>query len=340
MNGKTYVKDHGVLLIILGIAAGIIQSVLFMFHVGTAVQIFVFTVQFLGILAAMGYDYSRKKEFYQQMEQRLEALEEKYLLLEMLKRPEFLEGQILYDNLVLMGKSMNDEIFRQVRKNNAFKRYIETWVHEVKLPIASIRLMLHDYRGESARTLKEQVGRIESYVEQVLYYLRSEVPEKDYMISGYSLKAVTDRVIAENKDSFISNHLRIRQETEDVFVLTDEKWLHFMTGQILSNSVKYMDKETKVIWLWSGKKGAQTVLHIRDNGAGIPREDLPRVFEKSFTGKNGRKGQASTGMGLYLCRELAKMLGHRLEIQSQPGEYTEVTITFYQDEYVREAVSE
>lgn len=274
------------------------------------------------------------------MEQRLEALEEKYLLLEMLKRPEFLEGQILYDNLVLMGKSMNDEIFRQVRKNNAFKRYIETWVHEVKLPIASIRLMLHDYRGESARTLKEQVGRIESYVEQVLYYLRSEVPEKDYMISGYSLKAVTDRVIAENKDSFISNHLRIRQETEDVFVLTDEKWLHFMTGQILSNSVKYMDKETKVIWLWSEKKGAQTVLHIRDNGAGIPREDLPRVFEKSFTGKNGRKGQASTGMGLYLCRELAKMLGHRLEIQSQPGEYTEVTITFYQDEYVREAVSE
>ncbi len=180
MNVKNYVKDHGMFLIIWALQAGIVESILWMFHAKLPVQIFVFVVQGIAVFGILFYDFSRKKTFYRDMEERLNTLEEKYFLLEMLKRPEFLEGELFYDTMVQMEKSMNDEIYRQIRKNNEFKQYIETWVHEIKLPIASMRLLLKDYRGGSARTLKEQLARTESYVEQVLYYLRSQVPEKDY----------------------------------------------------------------------------------------------------------------------------------------------------------------
>nr|WP_317361605.1 sensor histidine kinase [uncultured Blautia sp.] len=328
MSGKKYLKDHGMALVIWGLEALILESILWMFHVRIPVQIFAFSVQFLAIFLIFYWDFSRKKEFYCEMEEKLNTLEEKYLLIEMLRQPEFLEGKLFYETMVQMEKSMNDEIYGQIRKNNEFKQYIETWVHEIKLPIASMRLLLKDYRGGSARILKEQLARIESYVEQVLYYLRSQVPEKDYVIQEYSLRKITDRVIGENKDSLIGNHVRILQETEDVCVLTDEKWLGFLVGQIFSNAVKYRKGENPCIRLWSEVGDGPVRLHIRDNGIGIPTEDLPRVFEKSFTGKNGRTGQASTGIGLYLCKELADRLGHKIEVFSEEGEYTEVVLSF------------
>ncbi len=426
MSIKRYLKDHGVCILIFLICMGITEGIFLLFNLSITLQIFVLIVLFLGIFAAGIYDYKRKKSFYQELEQKLQKLEEKYLLMEMLEKPEFLEGQIFYDVLLEMQKSMSDEIFIQIRKNNEFKRYIETWVHEVKLPIASIRLILHEYKGTSARTLKEQVGRIEGYVEQVLYYLRSEVPEvklpiasirlilheykgtsartlkeqvgriegyveqvlyylrsevpekdyriaphslkkltnqcisenrdslilnkikivqetqdisvytdepeKDYRIAPHSLKKLTNQCISENRDSLILNKIKIVQETQDISVYTDEKWMRFILGQIISNAVKYK-KEDSIIRIWSHQDGKHSFLHILDNGMGIAKEDLPRVFEKSFTGKNGRIQQASTGMGLYLCNTLCKRLGHRLAVQSKEGEYTEITIEFYDIEF-------
>ena len=333
MSIKGYLKDHGICILIFLIGMGITEGIFLLFNVSITLQIFVLTVLFLGLLAAGIYDYSRKKGFYRELEQKLQQLEEKYLLMEMLEKPEFLEGQIFYNVLSEMQKSMNDEIFVQIRKNNEFKRYIETWVHEVKLPIASIRLILHEYKGTSARILKEQMGRIESYVEQVLYYLRSEVPEKDYRIAPHSLKKLTDQSVSENRDSLILNRIKIIQETQNISVYTDEKWIRFILGQIISNAVKYK-KEDSIIRIWSHQDEKHSFLHILDNGMGIAKEDLPRVFEKSFTGKNGRIQQASTGMGLYLCNTLCKRLGHRLAVQSKEGEYTEIIIEFYENEYL------
>lgn len=313
MSIKRYLKDHEICILIFLICIGITEGIFLLFNLSMTLQIFVLAVLFLGILVAGAYDYNRKKGFYRELEQKLQQLEEKYLLMDMLEKPEFLEGQIFYNVLSEMQKSMNDEIFVQIRKNNEFKRYIETWVHEVKLPIASIRLILHEYKGTSARILKEQMGRIESYVEQVLYYLRSEVPEKDYRIAPHSLKKLTDQSVSENRDSLILNRIKIIQETQDISVYTDEKWIRFILGQIISNAVKYK-KEDSIIRVWSHQEEKHRFLHIWDNGIGIAEEDLPRVFEKSFTGKNGRTQQASTGMGLYLCHMLCKRLGHRLTV--------------------------
>ena len=334
MNLKNYVKDHGIFLLIQLTAIAVLEGVLLLFHAAFALQMFFLFVELLALFGVLFYDYGRKRQFYAHMEGQMETLKEKYLLMEMLEEPEFLEGKIFCQVMQEMEKSMNDEIFGQIRRNNEFKRYVETWVHEVKLPIASIRLMLHEHRSEVSRALKEQVSRIESDVEQVLYYLRSEVPEKDYLIQKYSLKERTDRAIADNKDSLIFHHMRIRQDTEAVMVCTDGKWLNFMLGQILSNAVKYKKDEEPCIQLWSEIQKHCVKLHIRDNGMGIPKQDLPRVFEKSFTGENGRKGQASTGMGLYLCKTLCERLGHRIEIASREREYTEIIIIFQQNAFI------
>ena len=334
MNFKNYIKDHW---FVLGIQLGtmaVLQGVCLLFCTPFALQVFLFWAQCLSGAGILFCDYKRKQRFYTQMKNQQKNLKEKYLLMEMLEEPEFLEGQIFCQTMREMQKSMNDEIFGQIRRNNAFKRYVETWVHEVKLPISSIRLMLHEYRGESGRALKEQISRIESHVEQVLYYLRSEVPEKDYLIQKYSLKELTDRTIAEHKDSLILNHIKVIQNTQEAVVCTDGKWLQFMLGQILSNAVKYKKEKEACIEFWSEQGEHWVKLHVRDNGLGIPRQDLPKVFEKSFTGENGRKGQASTGMGLYLCKTLCERLGHSLELESEEGVYTELILTFMENSFI------
>ena len=209
--------------------------------------------------------------------------------------------------------------------------------HEAKLPIAGMRLLLHGSRDKEARKLKEQVQRLEDCVEQVLYYLRSQVPQKDYRIRRCSLRRITDQAVSRHKDSLILNNIRILQETGEEEVLTDEKWLLFLLGQILSNAVKYRRQEDARIRIFtesSGKAGDTVCLHIRDNGIGIPAEDLPRIFEKSFTGRNGRTLAYSTGMGLYLCHKLCQCLGHKIRAESKEGEYTDISIEFGQDDYV------
>lgn len=334
MNFKNYIKDHW---FVLGIQLGtmaVLQGVCLLFRAPFALQVFLLLAECLSGIGILFCDYKRKQRFYTQMKNQQKNLKEKYLLMEMLEEPEFLEGQIFCQTMREMQKSMNDEIFGQIRRNNAFKRYVETWVHEVKLPISSIRLMLHEYRGESGRALKEQISRIESHVEQVLYYLRSEVPEKDYLIQKYSLKELTDRTIAEHKDSLILNHIKVIQNTQEAVVCTDGKWLQFMLGQILSNAVKYKKEKEACIEFWSEQGEHWVKLHVRDNGLGIPRQDLPKVFGKSFTGENGRKGQASTGMGLYLCKTLCERLGHSLELESEEGVYTELILTFMENSFI------
>ena len=238
MKKTDYIKDCWRPILLWLLTGGLIQTVLYFFQVKKELMILAAGIQILGLAGTLLWEYMRKNRFYRELEEKLENLEEKYLIREMLKAPDFLEGRILYDTVDQMGKAMSDQIFAQQRKNNAFKQYVEAWIHEVKLPIASMRLLLHKDKGENSRVMKEQVARMDSYVEQVLYYLRSQVPEKDYVIREYSLKTVTDQVISRNRDSLILNHIRVLQETEDIPARTDEKWLSFILGQILSNSVK------------------------------------------------------------------------------------------------------
>ena len=339
MSLKKYLKDHRLHLLLGLLAEGVVEAVLWLFASPVALQGFAFFWLTGSIGVIFGYDFLRKRKFYKKVEENLSQLEEKYLLTELLDEPEFLEGQILCRVIQEMEHSMTDTVEQQIRKNGELKRYIETWIHEIKIPIASTNLILFNHREDMERRMKEQIRRIESYVEQVLYYLRGEVPEKDYCIGGYGLKEIVQSTVRDNKDSLILNGFSVLVELRDEKVYTDRKWLQFMLGQILSNAVKYAAEDERKIRIFtkkvqssensSGEAGIW--LWIEDNGIGITEKDLPRIFEKSFTGDNGRKS-SSTGMGLYICRRLCEELGHKILAESEPGKYTRIGILFRERE--------
>ena len=273
------------------------------------------------------YDFFRKYFYYKDILSKLELLDEKYLICEMISKPNFLDGEIFYQMLYEINKSMNENIRDYREKINDFKEYVELWIHEVKIPLSALILYTHNKKIDKA--LVKEINRVDNYLEQILYYIRVENTEADYIIKEVDLNKVIRDVMLKNKDILLERKIEITSDVRDSKVLTDYKWLEFMINQIISNSMKYMrDIENKKIEIKAYKKDNCVVLEILDNGMGIPKSDLSRVFNKTFTGQNGRKVPGSTGMGLYIVSNLYKKLGHKLEIESNEGEYTKVKFIF------------
>ena len=186
-----------------------------------------------------------------------------------------------------------------------------------------------------------QLNRLDDYADKVLYYVRSENAEKDYSFGKVNLKTIINKTAVKNKDIILSNNISLNVHDIDTYVNTDAKWLEFIVNQIISNSIKYKKTSGEAyIEVYSEQrqdsgtdKVGYAVLHIKDNGIGIPAKDIDKVFIKSYTGSNGRNNAKSTGMGLYIAKNMCGKLGHNIEIKSIEGEYTEVEITFYGDSY-------
>ena len=204
--------------------------------------------------------------------------------------------------------------------------YYTVWAHQIKTPIAAMRLLLQDADTDEQRALLEQVQSVEQYVEMVLGYLRLESPSSDYVIRNYALDDIVRQAVRKYASQFIRRRLRLEYTPLNVSVITDEKWLLFVIEQVLSNALKYTRSGSVSIMLEAPK-----TLCIRDTGIGIASEDLPRVFEKGFTGCNGRTDKRATGIGLYLCRRILEKLGHTIAITSTVGEGTTVRICLQQD---------
>lgn len=278
-----------------------------------------------GILISGFY---KRRRFYNEMRGILDKLEQKYLITEMMLAPDFLEGRIFMEALYEVDKSMKERVNRIEISNAEFKEYLEMWIHEIKIPISGLRLMNYNKSIDPAK-LKGQIDRLNYYVEQILFYARADAPEKDYLLNKCSLETAINKAVMEQKDLLIGNKFSIIKENTKLEVITDSKWLEFVIGQIVSNSIKYADLTGKpYIKFYAEKNENNTVLYIEDNGIGIDEKDVPRVFEKTFTGENGRKGTVSTGMGLYICKKLCDKLGHKLDIESVKGEYTRLALTF------------
>ena len=217
---------------------------------------------------------------------------------------------------------------RQVKTNRALETaqdenlsYYTLWVHQIKTPIAAMRLLLQSGEGAENRALSDELQRIEQYVEMVLGYLRLESGSSDYVIRAYDLDGIVRQAVRKFASQFISKKLRLDYEPVRTEVLTDEKWLLFVIEQVLSNALKYTRTGGIAITLEEPK-----TLCIRDTGIGIAPEDLPRVFEQGFTGYHGRDDKRATGIGLYLCRRILTRLGHTITIESEPGVGTTVRI--------------
>ena len=327
MRVRDYLKDKIIIIILVILTYFIILSFMIGFKIVDEFR-WCFTILYcLLFIIIFLYDFFRKYFYYKDILSKLELLDEKYLICEMISKPNFLDGEIFYQMLYEINKSMNENIRDYREKINDFKEYVELWIHEVKIPLSALILYTHNKKIDKA--LVKEINRVDNYLEQILYYIRVENTEADYIIKEVDLNKVIRDVMLKNKDILLERNIEITSDVRDSKVLTDYKWLEFMINQIISNSMKYMrDIENKKIEIKAYKKDNCVVLEILDNGMGIPKSDLSRVFNKTFTGQNGRKVPGSTGMGLYIVSNLCKKLGHKLEIESNEGEYTKVKFVF------------
>ncbi len=333
MKWTTYCKDRALAMAIY--AAAFLFSVIFFiaFRIPSQPVIIILTIFFLAVLGCEIWNFCRKKAYYDNLIQTLEQMDQKYLIHEMLERPAFYDGKLLYDVLCQANRSMYEQVAHYRRETSAFQEYIELWVHEVKPPLATMQLMC---RNDPNSKYAGQIRRMDACVENVLYYARSRNAEKDYLIQPVSLADAFREAAMKNREILLERGISLSTEHLDITVMTDGKWLCYIFGQLLSNSVKYISSErSPEIHVYAEDFADQTVLHFRDNGIGIPVKDLPLVFEKSFTGENGRAGTKSTGMGLYIVKSLCNKLGHAIEVQSLQGAYTEMILTFGKHDYYR-----
>lgn len=336
MSKKEYLKDKRLYLIIGMTIYLVILLVLLAFKVNIEAILAITFTYFIGLITILIADYIRKKTFYNNFKCKLDSLDQKYLIVEMLQEAYFLEGRILTDALYEIDKSMIEKINEYKMQVKDFKEYVELWIHEVKLPVASLTLMVHNQKGEQSKKLLSQLTRLDNYLEQILYYVRSENAEKDYLITKVNLSKVISNVALKNKDILLAKGIDFVVSDVDIEVLTDSKWLEFIINQIVDNSIKYSKEKNAYIKIVAKEESEVIGLIIYDNGKGISKSDLPRVFDKTFTGTNGRSESAkSTGMGLYLCRELCNKLGHKIQIISEEGKYTKVTILFDKNTFLQ-----
>ena len=335
MKLSKYLRSNYLIILLFIVIISIINLMLVSFKVENQAIMGVNLTTILGFIIYVVYDFGRRKKFYNKFLNDLDLLDKKYLITEMIDKPEFYDGEILYDALYEIDKSMSEKIKEYSLNIQDFKEYIEMWIHEVKLPLSSINLMIHNNKELSDKKIVEQLKRIDDDVEQVLYYVRSENAEKDYLIKETEVNKVIGNVAMKNKDILLENKIDFIVDVDDKKVLTDSKWLEFIVNQIVSNSIKYIRNGVEhFIKITAEENNKNTILKIYDNGIGIEKSDIPKVFDKTFTGNNGRKIETSTGMGLYIAKQLCKKLGHKIAIDSKENEFTEVSILFNKDDFL------
>lgn len=272
--------------------------------------------------------YKKRKNYFELIEKGVSNIDKKYLISEVLEVPPFLEAEPYYYLLKKSSKSMREEINKEKLRLKEYKEYIEQWIHEVKTPISLIKLIEENNRTTKSSAVLMQLEEIDRYVEQALFYARSEDVDKDYLVKEVSLKDCVNTVITRNKQGFILNDIEIEIDNIDKVVYCDSKWLEFILNQIIVNAIKYRNNQNPKVQIYvnSIKNGIQLI--VEDNGIGIPRDELERVFEKGFTGNTGRLNSKSTGIGLYLCKKLCDKLGLLIDMESEINSYTKVIITF------------
>ncbi len=335
MSFRDFIKDKiwQILLIIFILMT--IEIFLLAYSYGIFIKIYIPVAILSCYFIAILIEYIRKKIYYENIYNLLNKLEEKYLITELIQSPNFSEGEILREILKQVDKSMLENVNKYRYLQEDYKEYIEMWIHEIKIPIATSKMIIANNKNEITKSIDEELDKVEDYVEQALYYARSNTVDKDYYIKKSKLKDIVNECIKKNKSVLINEKISINLYDLDLCVNTDSKWIIFILNQIIQNSIKYRKKEiASEIEIYAEQRKENIVLYIKDNGIGIKEGEITRVFEKGFTGTNGRiSNKKSTGIGLYLCKKLCDKLGIAIELNSVQDKGTEVKLIFPNSSY-------
>ena len=335
MKYRDYLKDNLVGIIIYLSTIILIVLILNAFKMPIFVSIICFCIFIICGISIITISYIKKNSFYKNYLSNLEKLSKKYLILETIPEPNTYEEKILVNSLYDINKSMIENINEYQRSTIEFKEFVELWIHEVKIPISSMVLKCHNNKEKYDKAFLSLIRRLDNQIDEVLYYVRSENTEKDFSITEVSLKEVIRNVGLKNKDDLLESNIDFITDLKDLKINTDKKWLEFIINQIINNSIKYKKGKDSYIKISAFEQVDKVIIEIEDNGIGIPSKDLKRVFDKSFTGSNGREKVKSTGMGLYIVKKLCDKLGHNIKIESKEKEYTKVIIEFGKYEHYK-----
>ena len=335
MDFKLFFKEKAITILLLLFGIITIEIFLMAYNVGMFIKIYIPLIIMGLYMISIIIEYFKRKKFYDNLLKMLEELDEKYLITEIIKTPNFLEGQIFKNSLEQIDKSTLENVNKYKYMTEDYKEYIELWIHEIKIPISASKMVIENNKNAITKSIDEELDKVENYIEQALFYARSNTVEKDYYIRKVFLKEIVTESIKKNKSSLIQEKISIDIHDLDIEVNTDNKWIVFILNQIIQNSIKYRKKENSVIEIYANQGKENVILYIKDNGIGIKQGEITRVFEKGFTGTNGRlSNKKSTGIGLYLCKKLCNKLGIGIELNSVQNEGTEVKLVFPQNSYI------
>lgn len=335
MEFKDFLKDNFTTLILVLFAIVTIEILLMIYDISILIRIYIPVSVLLTYMLGLFLSYFKRKSFYKRIFTTLDELDKKYLISEMVKDTSFSDGRVLKEILEEASKSMTEHVNEFKFLTEDYKEYIELWIHEIKIPIATSKMIVENNKNEITKNIDEELDKIEDYTEQALFYARSNTANKDYIIKKINLEKIVNNVIMRNKSEFIQEKISLDIHDVDIEVGTDSKWVIFILNQIIHNSIKYKKQnETLQIEIFAKKNKENICLCIKDNGIGIRKGEITRVFDKGFTGSNGRiLNKKSTGIGLYLCKKLCDKLGLAIELNSEENIGTEVKLVFPQNSF-------
>ena len=335
MNFKDFLKDNFTTLILILFAIVTIEILLMIYDISILIRIYIPISILLTYIIGILISYYKRKNFYKRIFSILDELDKRYLIAEMVGNSDFSDGKILKEILEEASKSMTEHVNEFKFLTEDYKEYIELWIHEIKIPIATSKMIIENNKNDVTKSIDEELDKIEDYTEQALFYARSNAVEKDYIIKKTNLEKIVNSVIMKNKNEFIQEKIHLDIHDTNIEVGTDSKWVIFILNQIIHNSIKYKKQDENLrIEIFANRKKDNVILYVKDNGIGIKKGEITRVFEKGFTGSNGRiSNKKSTGIGLYLCKKLCDKLGMAIELNSEENVGTEIKLVFPQNSF-------
>ena len=324
---KSYLKKNIKVYILFVVFIAIFFIMFYLYNLPLEALIYTGSFCFLASVIASFSDFVNYRESYKKLK-----FLEKNILNDLEDLPKSLDIRIDYYHKII--EKLYEELEKLTQenrqKNTDMVDYYSMWVHQIKTPIAAMNFLL-DNEEVDQKNLQQELFKIERYVEMVLTYIRLDSISSDYVITKINLDEVVKDSVKKYATIFINKKIKLNYVSHETMVISDKKWLSFAFEQILGNSVKYSSAGGEITI-----ETCENKLVIEDNGMGIKEEDLPRIFEKGFTGFNGRYEKKSSGLGLYLCKKTLDKLGHHVEISSKVGEGTRIEIIFPKEDTLRD----
>lgn len=323
---KLFFREHLLLIIIQFVQFILIASIFWLAgfrHIEIALYSVFLCVIILGCY--LTYHYLSRQKFYQRLSTTMKSLDESL---------EELDQATIAAHLNALLKSQynafQQELLELSKKQEEHLIFMDRWTHQMKTPLSVIDLLAKDLDEPLSSSFREEIDRLKTGLNMVLYMARLRIIEQDFHIKKVSLSAVVKEVNHDNKRLFIRNDIypQLKEMQEGILVETDEKWLFFIITQLIQNAIKYSANKSNQIQMTLDVVYGHAILEIRDFGVGIPEEDMKRIFDAFYTGANGRKFRESTGVGLYLVSEVTRYLGHHVEVESTVGEGSTFRLRF------------